>query len=307
MCAGWSIGLIMKGLKKISGALVLDQDSPLTSLTFQFPDYVVWQKECSSRPEIVQQASYWKQKLRRYHRLELEPDLPDADRANCDASIISNLLPRNLTDRLRDFSNAQGGTFFTTTLAACLTLLRRYTGMDDVAVGSPLAGRSRADLEGLVGQFVNHIVLRADASGDPMFPEFENRVRDAVWEAFSNQEVPFENVVKALQPGKNLYREPFFLVNFICQREYGRAATFNFDFAGIRMSTMPCKTQGALYDLNFFLVEREAGWRLSLEYRTRLYSAPTANALLDNFKRVLEAVAEIPQDQLSNLTLENLP
>src|SRR5258707_6767574 len=299
MCAGWSIGLIMEELQKIYAARALDQQSPLTALTLQFPDYLVWQKECAPRPEIAQQASYWKQKLRRYHRLELKPDLPTADRASCDASIMSHWLPRDLTDRLRDFSTAQGGTFFTTTLAACLTLLRRYTGMDDVAVGSPLAGRSRADLEGLVGQFVNHIVLRADASGDPMFPEFENRVRDAVWEAFSNQEVPFENVVKALQPGKNLYREPFFLVNFICQREYGRAATFNFDFAGIRMSTMPSKTQGALYDLNFFLVEREAGWRLSLEYKTSLYKPETAQSFLDHFRELLEGIAANPDRRIS--------
>jgi len=303
ICDGWSIGLIMEELQKIYAARALGQQSPLTPLTIQFPDYVVWQKECSARPEITQQASYWKQKLRRYHRLEVKPDLPNADRANCDANIISQLLPRDLTDRLRDFSNAQGGTFFTTTLAACLTLLRRYTGLDDLAVGSPLAGRSRADLESLVGQFVNHIVLRADASGDPSFTEFESRVRDTVWEAFSNQEVPFENVVKALQPEKDPYREPFFLVNFICQREYGRAATFNFDFAGIRMSTMPSKTQGALYDLNFFLVEREAGWRLSLEYKTSLFRPETAQSLLDQFKELLVGIAANPVRRISEFTL----
>jgi non-ribosomal peptide synthetase component F/thioesterase domain-containing protein len=272
-----------------------------------FADYVVWQQEMARRPEIEQQLAYWKKKLRRYRRLEIIPDFLPADRASTDAQIISHLLPRALTDRLRDYSNSQGGTFFITTLAAFLAFLYRLTGERDLSVGSPLAGRNRTELESLIGQFVNHIVFRAEIDGDPTFEEFLPQVRDAVWEAFSNQDVSFESVVKTLRPGVDVAQDPFFRINFICQREYGRAATFNFDFSGIRMSTMPSKSQGALYDLNFFLVEREAGWRLSLEYKTRLYSAATANALLDNFKRVLEAAAQSPHNKLSDLPLENLP
>ncbi len=307
ICDGWSIGLIMEELQQLYAAFSQGLSDPLPPIAVHFADYVVWQQEMARRPEIEQQLAYWKKKLRRHRRLEIIPDFADADRASSEAQIISHLLPRTLTDRLRDYSNSQGGTFFITTLAAFLAFLHRITGEKDLCVGSPLAGRNRTELESLIGQFVNHIVFRAEIDGDPTFEEFLPQVRDAVWEAFSNQDVPFENVVKSLRPGADVVQDSFFRINFICQREYGRAATFNFDFAGIRMSTMPSKSQGALYDLNFFLVEREAGWRLSLEYRTRLYSAATANALLDNFKRVLEAVAEIPQDKLSNLTLENLP
>jgi len=307
ICDGWSIGLIMEELQQLYAAFSQGLSDPLPPISVHFADYVVWQQEMARRPEIEQQLAYWKKKLRRHRRLEIIPDFADADRASTEAQIISHLLPRALTDRLRDYSNSQGGTFFITTLAAFLAFLHRITGEKDLCVGSPLAGRNRTELESLIGQFVNHIVFRAEIDGDPTFEEFLPQVRDAVWEAFSNQDVPFENVVKSLRPGADVVQDSFFRINFICQREYGRAATFNFDFAGIRMSTMPSKSQGALYDLNFFLVEREAGWRLSLEYKTRLYSAATANALLDNFKRVLEAVAEIPQDKLSNLTLENLP
>jgi len=307
ICDGWSIGLIMEELQQLYAAFSQGLSDPLPPISVHFADYVVWQQEMARRPEIEQQLAYWKKKLRRHRRLEIIPDFADADRASTEAQIISHLLPRALTDRLRDYSNSQGGTFFITTLAAFLAFLHRITGEKDLCVGSPLAGRNRTELESLIGQFVNHIVFRAEIDGDPTFEEFLPQVRDAVWEAFSNQDVAFENVVKSLRPGADVVQDSFFRINFICQREYGRAATFNFDFAGIRMSTMPSKSQGALYDLNFFLVEREAGWRLSLEYKTRLYSAATANALLDNFKRVLEAVAEIPQDKLSNLTLENLP
>jgi non-ribosomal peptide synthetase component F/thioesterase domain-containing protein len=305
ICDGWSIGLIMEELQKIYAARAAGLPNQLPALSIQFPDFVVWQQECLSRPELAQQTNYWKQKLRRYHRLEVKPDLP-GDRSNSDASIISHLLPRQLSDRLRDLSNQQGGTFFSTTLAACLALLHRLTGEVDLAVGSPLAGRSRADLEGLVGQFVNHIVLRADAGGDPTFAEFAGRVRDAVWEALSNQEIPFEEVIKAVRPKQDSNKAPFFLVNFICQREYGRAATFNFDFAGIRMSTMPSKTQGALYDLNFFLVEREVGWRLSLEYKTALFRPETAQAILDSLRALLEQSAENSERRLSQFALPAL-
>jgi non-ribosomal peptide synthetase component F/thioesterase domain-containing protein len=307
ICDGWSIGLIMEELQQLYAAFSQGLSDPLPPICVHFADYVVWQQAMARRPEIEQQLAYWKKKLRRHRRLEIIPDFADADRASTEAQIISHLLPRTLTDRLRDYSNSQGGTFFITTLAAFLAFLHRITGEKDLCVGSPLAGRNRTELESLIGQFVNHVVFRAEIDGDPTFEEFLPQVRDAVWEAFSNQDVPFENVVKSLRPGADVVQDSFFRINFICQREYGRAATFNFDFAGIRMSTMPSKSQGALYDLNFFLVEREAGWRLSLEYRTRLYSAATANALLDNFRRVLEAVAETPQNKLSNLTLENLP
>ena len=305
ICDGWSIGLIMEELQRIYAARSQGQPSSLPRLTIQFPDFVVWQNECSSRPESVGQLNYWKKKLRRYRRLELKPDFDQADRALSHGHIVSELLPKQLTDELREFSNLQGGTFFIVTLAACLALLHRYTGEEDLAVGSPLAGRSRADLEGLVGQFVNHIIFRADASADPTFAEFVGRVRDTVWEAFSNQDLPFEKVLQALHPKRDLFRDPPYVVNFICQREYGRAATFNFDFAGVRMSTLPSKTQGALYDLNFFLVEREAGWRLSLEYKTALFREETAQNLLRHFRELLEQIVHNSAKRLSEFTFSD--
>ncbi|HVO58731.1 MAG TPA: condensation domain-containing protein [Dongiaceae bacterium] len=306
ICDGWSIGLIMEELQKIYAALASKQKPDLPENPVQFVDFVVWQQECSTRPEIQQQVGYWKNRLRRYHRLELPADVAGANRASSEAAIISHLLPRTLTDKLKDFSTAQGGTFFITTLAACLALLHRYTGEEDLSVGSPLAGRNRSDLETLVGQFVNHVIFRADAAGSPTFPQFCERVREAVWEAFANQDVPFEQVVSALSSGKRELPKPLFAINFICQREYGRASTFNFDFAGVRMSTMPSKTQGALYDLNFFIVEREAGWRLSLEYKPGLYTAQTANKLLDHFKELLEGIAENANRPLAEFPLTGL-
>lgn len=303
ICDGWSVGLLMEELQQIYGALAAGQAPSLPSLPVQYTDYVQQLAAFTETPDAQGQLRYWKEKLRACPRLELAPDITSDSRGDKGASITSYLLPRALTDKLRAQSTAQGGTFFITTLAACFALLHRYTGETDLAVGSPLAGRNRTEIEGLVGQFVNHVVFRTDASGDPAFSEFAARVRDTVWEAFGNQDLPFESVLRALRPGGNPYQPPFYGVNFICQREYGRAAKFYFDFAGIRMSTMPSKTQGALYDLNFFLVEREAGWRLSLEYKNGLYLEETARGLLDHFRELLEGIAANPARRLSEYSL----
>jgi non-ribosomal peptide synthetase component F len=303
ICDGWSIGLIMEELQKIYAALADGRAPLLPSLSLQFGDFVIWQKDLANSPKCAQQLNYWKNKLRGYRRNELAFDYPQADRTATSAAIVSQLLPRELTDKLRDFSTQQGATFFITTLAACLTLLYRYTGEYDLSAGSPLAGRNTTELESLVGQFVNHVIFRADASGDPPFSQFLTSVRDSVWEALANQDVPFESVLQAVRPVLDSAHDPAYVINFICQREYGRASTFNFDFAGVRMSTMPSKSQGALYDLNFFLVEREVGWRLSLEYKTGLFEEATAKSLLDHFRELLEQVVVNPDSRLSEYSL----
>jgi|HubBroStandDraft_1064217.scaffolds.fasta_scaffold01783_2 non-ribosomal peptide synthetase component F/thioesterase domain-containing protein len=300
---GWSIGLIMEELQKIYTAYAAGRESPLPELPIQYPDYVIWQQDFLAEPESLKQAEYWKKRLSEYERLEVRPDFPRPAERTTHSAIVSQMLTRELTDALREFSNQYGGTMFITTLAACMTLLARYTGKCDIAVGSPLAGRNRTELESLVGLFVNHVVFRADASGDPPFPEFAARVRDASLEAFANQDVPFEGVLKSLSTGEGSAPQPFHVVNFICQREYARASTFVFEFAGIRMSTMPSKSQGALYDLNFFIVEREAGWRLSLEYNTDLYSHQTAQQMLADFRGLLEAIASNPNRRLSEFSM----
>lgn len=299
---GWSVGLIMEELQSIYGAFAEGRPSPLPELPIQYADYVVWKQDQSAGAANLKQLNYWKNKLWGYRRLEVLPDFPRPALRTTRGAIVSMLLPRELTNALRDFSNQQGGSMFITSLSACLALLSRYTGEKDVAVGSPLAGRNRPDVENLVGLFMNHVVLRASAEGDPSFVDFAKRVRDTVWDAFANQDVPFENVVRVLQPGANSFNEPFFLLNFICQREYARASEFVFEFAGIRMSTMPSKSQGALYDLNFFLVEREAGWRLSIEYNADLYREATAQKMLRDFQQIFEGVAKDPNLRLSELS-----
>jgi non-ribosomal peptide synthetase component F/thioesterase domain-containing protein/acyl carrier protein len=301
ICDGWSIGIIMEELQKIYAAFAEGKPSPLPELPIQYGDFVVWQKEFLQREEIRQQLAFWKKKLNGYSRLELAGDLAGDNDADRRSAIVSVLLPRELSEKLKEFSNQQGGTLFITTLAANIALLCAETGKTDIAIGSPLAGRNRSDLEGLIGVFINHVLLRVDTGGNPTFAELALRVRDTVWDAFANQDVPFEEVVREVAGKNGLPADAFYAINYICQREYARASTFIFEFAGLRMSTMPSKSQGALYDLNFFMVEREAGWRLSLEYRVAKYSEEFAKAIHGKFFELLKAIGENPNRKLSEI------
>ena len=303
---GWSLSLIMEELQTIYGAYAKGEESSLPEPTLQFGDYVVWQQEWMSSPEIQSQLEYWKKKLDGYRRLDVLGDLPRTSERQVSSKIISQMLPNELTDSLKSFSDRVGGTMFTTALAACMVMLRRYTGKSDISVASPLAGRNRAEIERLVGLFFNNLTLRVDVPGDPTLEEFAGSVRDTVWEAFANQDIPFEDVVKSVRPQSDPLRDPFLSINFVCQREYARASTFIHKFGDVAVSTMPSKSMGALYDLNFFMIQREAGWRLSLDYNTSLYQSTTAEGMLACFREVLEAIVGNPNRRLSEFALSEI-
>jgi thioesterase domain-containing protein/non-ribosomal peptide synthetase component F len=295
---GWSIGLMMEELSQIYPALAAGRPSPLAELSIQYGDYVLWRRDQLAGDELTSQLGYWQDQLAGYRRTAVPTDFPRPAERTTSSAIISMMLPTSLTDALKDFNQQHSSTMFITTLAACIMLLRRTTGQADIAVGTPLAGRSQPELESLIGLFVNYVVFRSNVAEDLAFPDFLQSVRETVWQGFANQDVPFESVIASLR-GADVPPEPFYLINFVCQREYARASTFVFEFAGLRISTLPSKSQGALYDLNFFMVEREAGWRLSLEYNTDLYGERRANEMLGHFRKLLDGIVEDPARRLS--------
>jgi thioesterase domain-containing protein/aryl carrier-like protein len=158
------------------------------------------------------------------------------------------------------------------------------------------------EVEGIIGQFVNQVVIRAEIAPDITVSDLIARVREAVWDAVANQDAPFDQVLRNLA-GTHTPTDDLFPINFVCQQEFGRGGPHEIEFSGIRMSTLPSKSQGALYDLNFFLVEREVGWRLSLEYKSNLYTHDTALSLLDHFVEILRAFVTGPAQPLSGLAL----
>lgn len=298
ICDGWSIGVMMRELRELYTAMAEKRAVELPPLPIQFPDYVVWSAERAEK-ERERELRYWTRKFEAYRPFKLAPDTQGLGERTKKGAIISRLLPKSTTDALKAFSERYGGTMFSTTFAACVAMLHRCTGVTDIAMWTPLAGRSQPELENLVGLFVNQTAIRVDLSDDPSLTRLAARVRDEVWEALAHQVVPFESVVEALPENDKPREEQFCSVNFVCQRAFGGAVNSEFDFPDVRVSPVPSKSSGALYDLNFFLVERAEGWRLSLEYSSDLYSAETADRLIDGFDSVLRMIVSSPDIKLS--------
>jgi non-ribosomal peptide synthetase component F/thioesterase domain-containing protein len=301
VCDGWSIGLLMEELAANYAAFARQLPPPLAPLAFAYGEFVTWQQENPSWTELQKQLNYWKRNLAGCPQPRVSPDLTGSiDLAA--AGIVSVLLPRDLTDSLRTLAQSENATFFVVTMAACMALLARYTGNSDIALRTPLAGRNRVEFEPIIGQFTNHVVIRGSATPESTFRSFIEQIRETVWEALANQDAPFDEVLKSVatadQPASSL-----FPINFVCQKEYGRNGPSAFTFDGVTMTTLPSKSQGALYDLNFFLVEREIGWRLSLEYRAGLYTQSTAESLLLHLRETLRQVAGAPHRTIASLAL----
>lgn len=300
---GWSIRVIMTEFRALYGALAVGRSAPLPDLVLQYPDYVVWQREQRSLKELQQQLGYWKSKLAGYRQLEVPADLtPPRERTRA-SDIVAVELPRELTDALIALGHRQGGTMFTTALAACKALLFRYTGRTDIAIGSELAGRNRTELEPLVGLFINHVVFRTNLAGASHFEELAERVRDTTLEIFANQDIAFEDVLESMAAEGIELPEPFAQINFNCYRAFGAGADPLLGPLQVRVTPVPSIAQGALYRLNFFMVERESGWRLSIEFDKDSYSKSFTSQLLEDFHDLLRQIVLNPRTKVSEFNL----
>src|SRR5262249_685176 len=254
-------------LGAIYEALSEGREASVPELPIQYTDFAVWQREWLQHGHVKQQLDYWTKRLNGLSTLRIPTDHPRPTGQTFHGAIVSTLLPRNLTDAIQQYSTSRGSTFFVTVLSAFKLLLHLYSRQTDIGIGTQVAGRNRVELENLIGLFINTVVLRTDLSGDPSFLELIERVRETAFQSIANQDAPFEEVLPALVPKPDPARNPLFQVNFICQRDFVKPL----HFCGITLTAIPSKSQGALYDLNVFLVERPDGWRLSCEYNTDLY------------------------------------
>jgi amino acid adenylation domain-containing protein len=296
---GWSIGIITNELGALYEAFAQGREAALPELPIQYADFTLWQKEWLEKNPLNQELAYWKEKLGDLPETEVLTDFPRPPVQTHNGEIISILLPKTLTDSLRDLSAQQGATLFMTMLAAFKVLLHRYVGQEDIIVGSPIAGRNKVELEPLIGVFINTLALRTRLSGNPTFEELLGRVNQTVLESVAHQELPFEQLVDVLRPRRDPSRNPIFQVNFAYQRDFIKPL----HFAGVTLTAIPSKSPGAIFDLNFFMVERAEGWRISCEYNTRLFEKPTASRMLTHFRNLLESIVADPRQRLSDLKM----
>jgi amino acid adenylation domain-containing protein len=298
ICDGWSMNVLLRELTQLY--LKNLDTSVLPQLSIQYADFAVWQRRWIEDETIERQLKYWQEQLADApSALELPTDYERPPVRTYEAGCVSAKLPDELTESLKAFSRKQNVTLFTTLLAAFQTLLFRYSGQDDVVVGTPVAGRTMLESENLIGAFVNTVALRADLSGSPAFQDVLARVRQTMIDAFSHQELPFARVVEALNPERRANRSPIFQVMFSFQNVPAPELAHN----GTKFTTMQVANDVAKFDLTLEVAESANGLAISFEYAKDLFAPGTVNRMLGHFLNVLTGVVDDPAQAIVDIEL----
>src|SRR5262249_11186194 len=297
---GWSMAIFFRELGTLYEAFASNRPSPAPELPIQYADYAVWQRHWLQGEVLENQLIYWKEQLAGVTPLELPIDRPRPAEQRFEGAHETVQLPAELNARLQALSRREGVTPFMALLAAFQVLLSRYTGQDDIAVGAPIAGRNQPATEGLIGLFVNTLVMRADLSGNPTFKELLKRVRTACLGAFDHQDVPFEKLVEELQPHRDLGRNPLFQVMFVLQN----APRAMRQLQGLTLSRLDADFEPpAKFDLTLGMAENGNGIRTTLKYNAELFDATTIRRMLGHLQTLLEGIVAHPEYPLAKLPL----
>ena len=309
----WSSGVLIRELGELYTALVEDKPAALPELPIQYADFAHWQREWLQGETLNAQLRYWKQQLKDVPVL----DLPGAVtrsllQSHRGASQLLE-LPQRLLEAIEELSQQMGVTLFMTLLSAFQALLHRYTGQEDIAIGSPIANRHRSELEGLIGFLVNSLVLRTNLAGDPTFREVLDRVRDVTLSAYAHQDLPFEKLVEELQPIRSLGQNPLFQVVFALQNTPMEQLVL----PGLVLSPVQFETKTSRFDLELYVWKCTdnfrnlwgTGWQQSdglrgvIVYNTDLFDSATIASLRHHFQTLLEGIVANPDTQISAIPL----
>ncbi|MDH5254807.1 MAG: AMP-binding protein, partial [Gammaproteobacteria bacterium] len=295
---GWSLGVLNRELSLLYAAARRGAGAGLPPPAMDYAAYAREQRRALAGGELARQLAWWRDQLRGAPPfLELPTDRPRAAVASSRGARLSRVLPLELQSSLHALAQAEGCTLFMVLLAAFDVLLARQAGTEDVVVGTPIAGRPRAELEGLVGFFVNTLVLRTDLRGNPTVRELLGRVRGMTLGAYEHAEVPFELLVESLQPPRRTNRTPLFQVLFNLHSEPGAALALD----GLQVRPVAVPRQTAKFDLSVSLAETTAGLGVTIEYCTDLFLAGTIERLLADYAVVLAGFVAGPGERLGTL------
>ena len=296
---GWSMGVFNRELSAAYAAFAKGSEPQLPALPIQYADYALWQQRRLHSGAMQGELSYWKNKLAALGNLELPADRPRPAVQSFRGARHFLDLPTPLTRSLRLLGRREGATLFMTLLTAFKVLLYRYSSQEDIAVGTPIAARGRAELEELVGFFANTLVLRSDLSGNPRFRELLAQVRETALAAYTHQDLPFEKLVEELAPARDLSRNALFQVMFILQN----APAETLALQDVRVSSIGLEGHTAKFDLTVSIRESSAGLRASWEYAADLFDAGTIERMAENFRVLLDGIAADPGTPIAQLPL----
>jgi len=295
---GWSIGIFFAELSRNWSGFARGEFVPLPALSIQYGDYALWERERLGGETIARQIEFWRDNLRDAPVFELPSDHPrPAEQSFAGACVPIEIAPE-LTGAIEALARRSGATPFMALLTAFLVLMHRYTADEDIVLGSYVAGRSRPELEQLLGFFLNTIALRFDLSGDPSFEELLERVRHATLESYEHQDVPFATLVEALRPERDLSRSP------ICQVVFQMINVPTLvEGDEQRQALVDVAHETAAFDLTCTLWESGAGLRGHIEYCTDLFEQATMARLAAHYRVLLEGIVSRPQERISSLPL----
>nr|MDZ8004741.1 amino acid adenylation domain-containing protein [Nostoc sp. DedSLP05]MDZ8101218.1 amino acid adenylation domain-containing protein [Nostoc sp. DedSLP01] len=297
---GWSMGVFVQELAALYNSYSQGQPPLLAPLPIQYADFAIWQRQWLQGDVLQTQLSYWQQQLKDAPALlSLPTDRPRPAVQTFAGTNQEFALSLELTQRLTKLSQEQGVTLFMTLLAAYDTLLYRYSGQEDILVGSPIANRDRLELERLIGFFVNVLVMRTNLAGNPTFNELLSRVRSIAMDAYAHQDLPFEMLVEALQPERDLSHTPLFQVMFVLQN----APMSGVELTGLTVTPLMTESVSAKFDITLSMTNTTTGLVGWWEYNTDLFDASTIKRMSSHFVTMLEGIVANPEERLAQLPI----
>ena len=299
-CDGWSVDILMKEVMRLYEVYSSGNPSPLPELAIQYGDFAVWQRNWLQGEALEEKLIAWKRQFGdKPPVLELPVDhAPNAGIAPRGA-IQKLVLPQDLTQSLRALSQRENSTLFMTMLAAFECLLHRYTGQDDMVVGTAMANRNRSEIEELIGFFINMLVIRTDLSGNPTFKQLLTRIREATVAAYVLEDLPYEKLVEALRPGRNVAGTSLLKLVFVHQS----VAMTPFSLAGVTFSPLVLPNETIHFDLMAEIAERDEGLTMLLTYDTNQFDPETIARLLTHYEELLQSFVAQPERQLLDIPL----
>ncbi|MBW4507961.1 MAG: amino acid adenylation domain-containing protein [Scytonematopsis contorta HA4267-MV1] len=297
---GWSFGIVVKELSVLYEAFCQGNKSPLLPLTLQYADFAFWHRTVFEREELPKQLAYWQQELSgEIQPLNLPTDFPRPAITTYEGRAIPFTINRDCHLRFKQLCESQGVTLFMGLLAVLKVLLMRYSGQDDILVGTPIANRNRQTIEDIIGFFVNTLVIRSDLSGNPSFITLLQKIKEKTLQAYAHQDLPFEKLVETLQPERNLNHSPLFEVMFVLQN----APMSNLKLTNLEFTPLELEQVTAKFDLTLSITETETGLQGLWEYKTDLFEETTIARIIGHFQTLLSEVINTPELEICQLPL----
>ena len=295
---GWSMSIMVKEVIELYASYVENRTDELPALKIQYADYAIWQRKYMQGEVLENKLAYWKAKLEGVSPLQLPADYSRPVIQSSRGATRSFKIDQQLSARLTSLSHQYGATLYMTLLAAFKVLLYRYSGQEDICIGTPVAGRNQQELEALIGIFINSLALRSRVKGEMTFTELLQELKETTVEAYGHQEVPFEKVVETVVKERDMSRSPLFQVMFSLENTP--------DVPELKLGSLNLQAEGqehntTQFDISFMMAETSTGMRGTVEYCTDLYREESIARMISHYVNLLGSIADSPAGKVSRL------